>query len=101
MPPPIRIDPQTAARVRACLDRCQISGADPVQALDQLGLLMYLDRANQFQRESLELVASILEEATLKSLAHPAQVPANALDTKKLIVEWLRQFAATVIRKKQ
>lgn len=97
---PAKIDPETAARVRACIIRCQRNGADVVRALDELGLLWHPAKALQAGQEFMAARLSAAEEATLKSLAHPAPVPANALDAKRLVIAWLRKAAGATLKER-
>lgn len=89
-----QVDNQTAALVRAALARATRDGIDPVRALDREGLVAHPARRLQERRELILKVASALDEATMAQLAGTGvRIPGNALDTRRMIVAWLRAMA--------
>lgn len=89
----LAIDAQTAARVRDCLQRCARDGVDPARALDREGLLHHPVLDFQIRKNMVLKAASALEDATLAQIARDVRIPSTALDTKRLIVKWLRGMA--------
>lgn len=94
-------DAETAARVRACLDRCAKNGGDPVRELDRLGLLTFPRQQQYVEQAVLLRAAAALDEATVAQIAAPNRVPATALDMKNAAALWLRSIAAKTVQPRQ
>lgn len=91
-----RIDPQSAADVRALLDRATKRGKDPVLALEELGMLLYPAMRRHLMAAALREAAGVLEELTVKQLAGSQRQALSPLDTKRHTVAWLRAEAQKV-----
>jgi len=94
-----RIDGPTAAQVRACITKSAQRGSDVVRALDELGLLWYPGKQDQVTAAVLGSAAKLLEQLSMRDLAatvipgvprNSIRLPTSPLDTKSLIVQWLR-----------
>lgn len=86
-----RAEPDTLAAVRGCLQRCAQNGADPVAALDRLGLLRSDRELRAAAARAVGEATVDLEKTTVTQLAVllnevRAQTP---LDTKAVIQRWL------------
>lgn len=70
-----------------------------VRALDELGLLWHPARLQSAQADALDQVAGMLEQTSIRDLAatvipgvprNSIRLPTSPLDTKNLIIQWLR-----------
>lgn len=95
----LRIDGPTAAQVRACITKSGQRGSDVVRALDDLGLLWHVAKQRLVQADTLDQAAGLLEHLSMRDLAatvipgvprNAIRLPTSPLDTKNLIVQWLR-----------
>lgn len=86
-----RAEPDTLAAVRGCLDRCIKNGADPVAALDRLGLLRSEKELKAAAAKAVGDVAVDLRESTVTQLAvlTAERRPQTPLDTKRVVETWL------------
>lgn len=89
----IRVDPETATRVRYVLERCRVNGTDPVRALDELGLLDYPSKRQAADRNVIRMVADSIEMSTPTQLGG-GKVPTTAMDMKRCIVDTINGFAS-------
>lgn len=92
-----KADLATLQRVRTCLTQAAARSVDPALALEQAGLLWYPQRYRESVSASLSLAATALSEHTIKQLAGAQRMPTSPLDTKRLVVGWLEQFAEKVL----
>jgi hypothetical protein len=89
----LKIDEETGSRVRTALLRADARGADPVRALDELGLLQYPARQRATMASTLHEAADLLEQLTPRQLAGEDRLATASLDTKRHITLWLRESA--------
>lgn len=89
--PNSRAEAEVLAAVRGCLDRCVRTGADPVAALDRLGLLRSDKELRAAAARAVGEATADLEKTTVTQLAVLlGQVrPQTPLDTKGVIQRWL------------
>ena len=92
-----KADLATLQRVRTCLTQAASRGEDPALALEKAGLLWFPQRYRESVSASLSLTATSLSEHTIKQLAGDQRMPTSPLDTKRLVVTWLEQFADKVL----
>ena len=91
MPP--RIDPAEAAKIHALLERCRVQGRDPVQALDERGLLLYDQVRRDLFVGALQTLATMLNARSVDAIAKTlglSPVPATAHATKSMVEAWIR-----------
>lgn len=91
----MRADEGTLQQVRVVLASAMERGADPAEALDKAGLLMFNARTVHLQRAALRRLADVLDEIGVDQLAAvvESRMPLTALDTKRLIVKWINVTA--------
>jgi len=87
----LRPSEEVLMQARRVLKVAQERGVDRVLALDDAGLLMYPARRLQIAKDILTQVTDLIDEASVRGLTPRTQrMPATPLDTKRVIVSWLR-----------
>jgi hypothetical protein len=78
-------------QTRRVLKVARERGVDPVLALDDAGLLLHPALRVEIAKQILTQVTDMIDEASVRGLTPRTQrMPATPLDTKQVIVGWLR-----------
>ena len=85
----MRVDPETADKIRRILMLCRSRGVDPVEVLDRANLLDYEAKRRESAALLLEDVSILLEEGPLASALH-AKTYRTPMDMKLEIIETLK-----------
>lgn len=91
-----RIDPETALTVHRLMGQCAAQGRDVVRALDERGHLTFSALEKWQACGTLDAVAAVLELSSLDAIMRALpdmSAPTTPLDTKRVIVAWLRLLA--------
>lgn len=80
------------ARVRAALSKAAAQGKDPVQLLEQQGLLWSKQREMRVRADAVDEAASVLGQLTPAQVVQ-GRVPGSVLDMKREVVLWLSRVA--------
>ena len=87
----MRPSEQVMEQTRRVLKVAQDRGVDRVLALDDAGLLLYPALRAAIIAHALDDIADLIDEATVKQLVPTGdRMPTTPLDTKRVIVGWLR-----------
>jgi hypothetical protein len=82
---------QTRRVLRVARER----GVDPVVALDDAGLLLHPALRASLIAQAMDNIADLIDEASVKQLVPTGErMPATPLDTKRIIVGWIRSQVA-------
>lgn len=89
-------DEQIVEQARQVLRVARERGVDPILALHDAGLLWFPARELELRAEVLADAADKIEATTVDQLTGRTYGAPTALDTKGILVIWLRQAATTI-----
>jgi hypothetical protein len=87
----LRPSEEVLTQAHRVLKVAQERGVDRVLALDDAGLLLHPALRVEIAKQILTQVTDLIDEASVRGLTPRTQrMPATPLDTKQVIVGWLR-----------
>ena len=92
-----RADQETLDKVHRVLADAAARGVDPALALDDAALLWTDRRYREAVAASVTVLATLLDETALKQIAAGERMPTSPMDTKRLIIGWLRKRAQGIV----